>query len=152
MKKFVAAIVALFAVGGTGVAVAAVTWPATCSSYACVNRHLNELNARVARLDRSTFSKTVVVSHRYVFSDPANLDNISTVAPCGTPDPNDDRPFRGWAISGGLDISGPNNWQWHLVSSGPPNAMNSWPLFAHDPYYMSGDPLPTVTVFAICLK
>jgi hypothetical protein len=30
--------------------------------------------------------------------------------------------------------------------------MNSWPLFAHNPDYVDGDPLPTVTVFAICVR
>lgn len=152
MNKLIATVAVLFAFGGTAAAAAAVNWPATCSSNYCVNNHLNDLNARLKALDKATFSKTVVVSRTYVFSDPANLDNISTVVACGTPDPSDNRPFVGWAISGGINISGNNADQWHIVSSGPPNMMNSWPVYAHNPDYVNGDPLPTVTVFAICLK
>ena len=137
---------------GAGAAAAAIApWPAACSSNSCVNSHLNDLNARLKALDTATFSKTVVVTDEYVLSD-GNQDRVSTVVPCGTPDPTDDRPFRGMAVSGGVHIGGANAEQWQITSSGPPNAMNSWPVDAYNPHYVPGDPLPSITVFAVCLK
>lgn len=132
------------AAAGAMVVSRAVSWPASCSTYSCVNSHLNDLK-------NTDFTKAVVVSHRYVFSE-GEYDNIATFEACGTADSSDDRPFRGWAINGGVDISGGNAAQWHMVTSGPRNAMNSWPVYWHNDGYVSGDPLPTVTIWAICLQ
>jgi hypothetical protein len=158
MKKLMLVLVLLFAsAGGAAAAVTvtsaqkAVNWPASCSTNACVNAHLNDLNSRLRALKNNTFSDAVVVTYAYSF-DPDNREYIQTVVPCGTPDPNDSRPFKGWAISGGVTIGGSNADQWQVYTSGPPNAMNSWPIMAHNPEYVDGDPLPDVTVFAICLK
>lgn len=151
MNKLIPLAALLSAFGGTA-AVAAVAWPASCTSDSCVSSQPNNVNTRTKGLDNRTFSKTVVVSHKYEFDDPSNRDFIQTVVPCGTSDPNDNRPFKGWAISGGVNISGHHAGQWHIVSSGPPNMMNSWPVDAHNPDYVGGDALPKVTVFAICLK
>lgn len=162
MRKTIALAIALVMLGGTA-AVAAVAWPAACSGWTCVNSHMNDLDTRAddlkARVNKITARlsptepKTVVVEQDYVFdlTDPTNVPFITTVTPCGTPDPADDRPFKGWAISGGINIGGENADQWHIVSSGPPNMMNSWPVFATNPSYVDGDPLPTVSTFAICL-
>lgn len=136
------------AVGAVAVS-RAVSWPAGCSTNSCVNDHLNDLNTRVRSLKNATFSKRVVVTDDYTFDDPENLSYIETMVPCGLPGTAD---FRGWAISGGVSISGSNADQWHVYTSGPPSAMNSWHVVAHNPDYVSGDPLPTVTAFAICLK
>lgn len=148
MNKLIPLAALLSAFGGTA-AVAAVAWPASCTSDSCVNSQPNNVNTRTKGLDNRTFSKTVVVSHKYEFSQ---NNNILTLEACGTPNPNDARPFKGWAISGGLNISGHHAGQWQIVSSGPPTAMNSWPVDAHNPDYVGGDALPKVTVFAICLK
>lgn len=154
-KKLVLVIALVFAfAAGAGAAVGAVAvsravpWPANCTTNACLNTHLNDLNTRVKSLNRSTFSKRVVVTDE-VASDPEHPDFIETMVPCGQP--GTDR-FRGWAISGGLSIGGSNAHQWQVYASGPPSAMNSWHLAAHNPEYVAGDPLPTVTAFAICLK
>jgi hypothetical protein len=159
MKKLIAIVALLFMFGGTAaIAAAVVAWPAACSGWTCANSHMNDLNTRLKGLNNKAFSKTVVVEHPYTFdlSDPTNVPFISIVTPCGTPDPTDDRPFKGVAISGGITISDDeygvgNADQWHIVSSGPPNMMNSWPVFATNPDYVDGDPLPIVTTYAICL-
>lgn len=168
----VIALAAAMLVIGATAAVAAVNWPASCNGWSCANSHMNDLYGRVNAVNdkvntvnsrvnelRSrlalTDPKTVVVEDDYVFdlTAPESIPFIQGVTACGTPDPNDDRPFVGWAISGGITISGEDEAtrNWHIVSSGPPNMMNSWPVFAFNPEYVEGDPLPTVSTFAICL-
>lgn len=149
MKTVVLMVALLFLLGGTA-AVAAVVWPASCTSDACVNSHLNNLNSRVKGLEKATISQPRLVTESYEFEE--NPAIIEQMVACGTPDPTDDRPFRGWAISGGLDIQGENAEQWHVFRSGPPNLMNSWQVGAYNPDYVPGDPLPTVTQWVLCLK
>ena len=150
MKKIIVMVAMLFLFGGTA-AVAAAVWPATCTSNGCVNSHLNNLNTRVKGLEGTALTKRVVVTESYDF-DAEYPWVIETLVACGTPDPTDDRPFKGWAVSGGLEIQGETAEQWHIYSSGPPNLMNSWPVSARNMHYEAADPLPTVTAFAVCLK
>lgn len=159
----VIALAAAMLVIGATAAVAAVNWPASCNGWSCANSHMNDLygrlntvNARVNELRSRlalTDPKTVVKEEPYEFdlTAPESIPFIQQMAACGTPDPSDDRPFYGYAISGGINFSGEGSEDWHIIGSGPPNMMNSWPVSAVNPDYVEGDPLPTVTTFAICL-
>lgn len=166
----VIALAAAMLVIGATAAVAAVNWPASCNGWSCANSHMNDLygrvntvndkvntvNGKVNELNRRlalTDEKTVVRVEPYVFdlTAPESIPFIEEMATCGTPDPGDDRPFYGYAISGGITIGGEGAEDWHIVSSGPPNMMNSWPVVASNPDWVEGDPLPDVSTFAICL-
>jgi hypothetical protein len=54
-KLVVVAVVSLAVAGGVaGTADSAVTWPARCHNFRCVNSHMNQLHSQFVRFKRST--------------------------------------------------------------------------------------------------
>ena len=143
MKKLITITLALLLAFSGSVALAASLWPASCSGYACVNNHLNDLNTRVNK----AYVKTVVVSQPYDFGDQPM--DIQTVTPCGLPGSSG---FKGTVVGGGINIAGADGQpdsDWYIVTEYP-TMMNSWSI--HASTTVVGGEVPTVTTFAVCLK
>jgi hypothetical protein len=147
MKKILALAAALsltFALG-VGAAVAAVSWPSTSTSWAGVNAHLNELHA-------TQFSRIRVVTDRAQASG-GNVMHAGVQCPTG------------WTATGG----GFRNVDRNSATDSPDEewfANNFSPTFPMGPsevtpngfagdftdsVLVEGEPLPIITIYAICV-
>lgn len=133
-SKLILLVVVLVAFGGgAAFAAAAASWPASCSGYACVNNHLNDLNRRVKQAP-TTFQ---LVEEQIAVEKTGGGAVAQTIVSC---------PAGTTVVGGGVVINGED--EWYLQNSAP-TFMNGWDVKAVGPATTT---LTSIVGRAVCAK